>query len=200
MTKERLKSYLWLLGGAALLAGGLWSVNSAAQWIVATGRGANPAAALNLPPDIRAAAGPELSWLPDANDTGRVLEPFTRGQIEAAYLHAWHEWNVALASGDDTALATYFAQPALTALRDSVVGLAGSDGEITQRDRTHRLRLHFYSADGSIVAFSDERATVEQAVQDENGQMILLEKMSVHIDVIMFLDDGNWRVRHWVRR
>jgi hypothetical protein len=59
--------------------------------------------------------------------------------------------------------------------------------------------LHFYSADGSIIGFTDSGAAVARIVRDETGAIVFASESVETYDVVMFLDDGNWRVRQWLR-
>ncbi len=200
MTSFRLNLRIWMLLGLLLIAGGIWSFGHLSELIADAQRGADPATALNLAAAIPAEVRAELVWLPDDADTGRHMEPFTRRAVEAAYLLAWAHWNQSLAYGQATGLRTYFAGPGLAAARDGVDAWADSSWRVTQQNRAHALQLHFYAADGSIVSFTDIRAEVTQALHDGRGATVTEQVVTAAYDVVMFLEDGNWRVRHWVRR
>ncbi|NET73973.1 MAG: cellulase family glycosylhydrolase [Sphaerospermopsis sp. SIO1G2] len=70
---------------------------------------------------------------------------------------------------------------------------------LEQTDLSHRLQLHFYSADGSIVSFTARDVLVARVMRNETAVPILTEVTRADYNVIMMLEDGNWRVRHWVR-
>lgn len=199
MAKYRVKLAIWFLGGLLLVGGGIWFAGWVGDWAARSQRSADTASALNLPPDVPDEANSTLTWLPDDADTGREMEPLTRRQIESAYLRAWAQWNLALGRGETAGLATYFVGPGLTAVEAGVQAAADSGFLVDQRNLGHALQLHVYAADGSIVAFTDTRAKVSQAIRDGNGRVILAESLEAQYDVVMFLEDGNWRIRHWVR-
>lgn len=196
--KNHVKITLWLVFGLIFLIGGGWSLAATSSWAARARQQADPASALNLPPDVPPAAQADLVWLPDDADTGREMEPFTRRQIESAYLSGWGQWNESLALGEPVGLATYFVGPGLTAVRDNIAHLSQSGFRVAQRNDAHMLQLHFYAADGSIVAFTDTRAEILQLIEDGAGTAVSNETYVVRISVIMFLEDGNWRIRHWV--
>jgi hypothetical protein len=140
-----------------------------------------------------------VSWQPDAADTGRPLEDATRRAIEADYARAWVEWNLAYRNRTTGGLATYFTGPALDAIESSVRDALQAGGEILQTDTGHSLALHLYSADGTIVSFTDTRAEITQIALDSTGRQLLSSASLATYDVVMMLVDGNWRVQNWVR-
>lgn len=87
----------------------------------------------------------------------------------------------------------------ITSVSDNVLELADGGWQVEQSNQGHRLQLHLYSADGSIVAFTDHNAQVTQTIRDEDGAIVFSADSTSVYDVVMFLEDGNWRVRHWLR-
>lgn len=199
MKKIYVKLFLWLvllaLGAAALLG----TLRAIGELIVYFQAGADPATALNIVPNVPLDLKVELTWLPTTADTGREIEPFTRTQVESAYLRAWLQWNISYLRAEPYGLSTYFSGPALDAVQSSVTTINEQGGRIEQTDLTHHLDLHFYSADGSTVSFTDHDVSLVQIVRDAAGEPVLTGETTATYDVVMFLEDGNWRVRHWLR-
>ena len=200
MNKSRVKLILWGIGGLLLIGGIGYGVQRISLLWASFQQGADPASALNQSVAIPLELAAKLEWLSDAVDTGREMEPFTRYQIETAYLQAWRQWNLSFAKGEPTGLKTYFVEPALDMVGQTVVTTAAAGWQIEQVNTRHQLKLHFYAADGSIVSFTDQAAVMVQAVWDESGSLVMVEETAVALDVVMLLEDGNWRIRHWVRR
>lgn len=200
MNKTRLKILLWAAIGLVFVGAAFLAFRGVTQLIVYFQEGADPASALNIVPNVPPDLQTRLTWRPDDPDTGREMEPLTRRDIQSAYLRAWLQWNLSYEKGEPHGLSTYFVGPALAAVEQAVADVAAQGWQVDQIDTTHDLRLHFYAADGSIVAFTDERANVAQAVRDASGQEVLVDETDARYEVVMFLEDGNWRVRHWVRR
>lgn len=199
MSKTRVKIVIWLMlcGLAAGLA--LFLFSRLANVLTYFQEGADPASALNIVPNVPADLKVRLEWLPDDQDTGRQLEPFTRTQVESAYLRAWLQWNISYLKGEPFGLETYFVGPALEAVTEGVRAAHQQGWSLEQTDLEHQLRLHFYAADGSIVSFTAHDVLVAQLLRNEHGAPILAQTSQATYDVIMMLEDGNWRVRHWVR-
>ena len=131
VSKIHLKLLLWL---ALLLvaAGVLWLLLRGLGDLVAYfQRGADPASALNIVPNVPPDLHVTLAWLPDDADTGRAMEPYTRRQIEAGYLRAWLQWNLSYLKGEPFGLKTYFSGPALGGRLRS--GDAHGDGRLAHR-------------------------------------------------------------------
>jgi hypothetical protein len=142
-----------------------------------------------------APTGPEwLQWLPVDATSPRTLEQSRRDEIGFHYLLAQRELEYARVSEDASGLRTYFQAGAL---RDALEASSQPRARIVTWD--HRLRLHFYAPDGATVSFTDTHWSVQAL---EAGQQtpptfedVRFSRRSV--DVVMQLDDGNWRVYHW---
>ena len=142
-----------------------------------------------------APTGPEwLRWLPDDAASPRNLEPSRRDEIGFHYLLAQRELEYARVGEDASGLRTYFQNGAL---RDALEASLQPRARIVNWD--HRLRLHFYAPDGATVSFTDTHWGVQAL---ETGQQTPpkfedLRFSRRDVDVVMQLDDGNWRVHHW---
>lgn len=199
MSKVWLKRGIWLALMLISLVGIFLILKGAGAIITYFQEGADPGSALNIVPNKPPDYQTKVVWLPDDPDTGRVMEPFTRDQIEAAYIRAWLQWNLSQEKGSAYGLKTYFTGPTLDAISNAIQQSVSNGFKITQTTTEHHPQLHFYSADGSIVSFTEEGARVEQIIRDKSGQVILADERNSRYDVVMLLEDGNWRIRHMVR-
>ncbi len=187
---------------ALLGIGALWALGTLMTRLQS---GADPASALNIianaPPDLEK----RLVWLADrpAADQQRAMEPNTREQITGAYLRAWTQWNIALASGQQVGLTSYFAGPALAGVTYQVTTTVAAGWTLQQNNLHHALELHFYADDGSIVAFTDQNLQLVQHFQRSQANGLAAEafvsESSHRYDVVMLLQDGTWRVYQWQR-
>jgi hypothetical protein len=162
-------------------------------------KGSDPSSALNIVPNKPVDYQVKVDWAPDDSDTGRKMEPYTRELIEGAYVRAWLQWNLSQIKGEPFGLKTYFTGSALKAVSDSIQQAAAGGYKINQVTTLHRPKLHFYSADGSIISFTDEGARIAQIVTDQGGQVVYSDERDSVFKVVMLLEDGNWRVRYLVR-
>ena len=61
---------------------------------------------------------------------------------------------------------------------------------------SHNLNLEFYSADGKLAILTDRNVTgIEQIFQ--NDQMLLKRNFNEDYRIILLLEDGFWRIRHF---
>ncbi|MEI6043126.1 MAG: cellulase family glycosylhydrolase [Chloroflexota bacterium] len=199
MSKILIKQFIWGVL-AILVATTMWLLLSGlGSLLVYFQQGADPASALNIVPNIPPDLHVSVSWLPDDADTARKIEPFTRTQVESAYLRAWLQWNISYQKKKPYGLKTYFSGPALEAISNSISEVAAKGWQVEQVDTLHRLQLHLYSADGSIISFTDQEALVSQIIRDQTGAIVMTGETNTSYDVVMFLEDGNWHIRHWLR-
>ncbi|MEM7537086.1 MAG: cellulase family glycosylhydrolase [Chloroflexota bacterium] len=178
-------------------------------------QGADPAQALNIIPNVPPDLFVDIEWIDpeteqgaaegsaqqsnNGRDTGRVLNRYNRERIESAYLRAWLQWNISYARQAPYGLGSYFTGPALDAVTDAIETATKRGQRINQVDTKHSLKLHLYSADGTIVSFTDERAQVVRRIEDETGKVIYVGETTERYEVVMVLHQGRWRVRHWLR-
>ena len=199
MSKNRLKLILAFVVGVIGLMLAWWGLSGLMNLAAYFQEGADPAQALNIVPNVPPDWHSAVNWLPDDPDTGREMEPFTRTQIESAYQRAWLQWHLSYLRGEPYGLKTYFTGPAFAGVSDAVANLTASGYRLEQTDTEHTLKLHFYSADGSIVSFTDYAARTAQIVFGADENVILRNDDVASYEVVMLLEDGNWRVRHWRR-
>jgi hypothetical protein len=178
MRKNRLKLMLAL---GLLAAGGMTApalLGRVGAVVERAETGADPAGGLTplrIPVD-----GESIEWEPDA-ELPRLVEPGTRAAVAEAYL-------ISLALLDGTAvvaddeLAVHLTGPALAAA-------AAEETPVLVLDRSHRLRVVFYSADGQLIELEDE-ATRVLAV-DRRAVIQSEEAVSVLVQI-----DGTWHLRH----
>jgi hypothetical protein len=199
MPKTTLKFILWLFLSAVAISLAWVATSGVASIIAYFQQGADPAAALNilpnLPPDLHVA----IEWLPDDPQSGRPLDSFTRQQIELAYQWAWVQWNISYLRGEPYGLETYFTTPALNFVRKSVMDAAVDKLQIQQINTAHRLKLNLYSADGNLIAFTDQAAQISSIIQDSSNAVIFSGETRAAYEVVMLQQEGRWQIRDWVR-
>ncbi|MBX3010739.1 MAG: cellulase family glycosylhydrolase [Caldilineaceae bacterium] len=199
-SRQRLALELLLLG--LFLSLFLIAVLGVGRLLAYFGRGANPATILQLIPTAPVDLQERVIWLPDAPSaaTGRLLEPHVREQIAGAYLYGWAQWGIAYELQQPYGLTTYFAPPALNAVAAAVTSTVAAGWQVRQSNLQHTLALAFYSADGSIVAFTDHNAHLVQQLLRQDGTFVDVQESTHVYDVVMRLEDGAWRIRDLVRR
>jgi hypothetical protein len=173
MSKNRIKLAIFLAAVPVALLVLLLIFRALGGLIALFNTGANPAsifrgAELTLPQ-----AG-QARWIPDTGDTGNTMSDAQREAVLAAYWGGWAALARAYKTGLRTDLATYWAGGAYDGL-----DLSGS-GE----SAGHKLRLRYFSDDGTVAALDDVGFTLDPALE-----------IYASASVVMTLDSGYWRIR-----
>ncbi len=199
MSKTKLKLLIWLFLGCVVVGIGLGVVRFVSGLIQYFNEGADAASVLNIVPNVPVDLAVDFEWIEIEHNTGRELEPFTAKLIQGQYMRAWLQWNISYLKGAPLGLSSYFNGPAFDAITESIQFTHNEGWIMTHTDLDHDLELHFYSADGSIVSFTDHDVHVAEIIRDGDGSPITARVTKADYDVVMFLLDGVWKVRHWVR-
>ena len=151
---------------------------------------------------LHVSLGQELRYTPEVRwDTthveGRPIEKETLIKIERDYLNGWYVKNTALATNDPHGLADYFTDSAQTKIYDLLTFNKANGDAFEQTSLAHHPQLKFYSADGTQVMFTDHKVRLYRNSL-HNKTPILEQTRTASYEVIMLLEDGFWRVRHWI--
>jgi hypothetical protein len=201
MAKIHLKRWIWLIVSAAtagLIVGVLALVSGI---IVYFSSGADPSTALNLVPQLPADLDERLVWLPDhANAAeGRSLDPFTRQQIADAYLRAWAQLAISYELGRPYGLQSYFSGPALDLVTTTLTDTVAAGWTVRRSNIGHELELFFLSDGGTVVALTDQNNRLVQQLRHAQSGVDEVVESSDRLQLLMLLEDGNWRIRFWRR-
>ena len=144
----------------------------------------------------------ELSYTPEVIwDTtqveGRPMEKETLSKIELDYLNGWYVKNTALSTNDPNGLADYFTDSTQTKIYNLLTFNKANGTTFDQTSLAHHPQLKFYSADGTQIMFIDYNVRLYRK-SFHNGTPILEQTRTASYQVIMLLEDGFWRIRHWV--
>ena len=139
---------------------------------------------------------PEVLW--DTTQVeGRAMEKETLTKIERDYLNGWYFKNTALSTNDPHGLVDYFTDSARTKIRDLLSFNKANGNTFDQTSLAHHPQLKFYSADGTQVMFTDQNVRIYRK-SFHNGTPIFEQARTASYNVIMLLEDGFWRIRHWI--
>jgi len=146
--------------------------------------------AAELPPDLV----DEVVWLPDPGGLPREMEPLTRDAVTASWIRAWEQLEIVASTGDTSGVEVYFANSA----REGVLAQASQWSGRSVSQLGHDLQLTFYSEDGQIIGLSSVESRLQRSETRDEVEYTRGSRESY--DAVLVLDDGNWRVHHWVRR
>ena len=163
--------------------------------------GADRSSILNVPAILPETHVPKIKWLEDDAQTGREMEEYSRQTIMRDYIRGWYAQNISYMRGEPTGLKEYFTPAALTKVIHELKQIEKSDVQLQQTDIQHHIKLHYYSADGQIVSFTDKQLLLKQRIYSkETGKKVFNCDVLADYDVIMYLEDGYWRVKNWSRK
>jgi hypothetical protein len=156
--------------------------------------GADKASILHIQGGLEEIYVPEVEWQ-DLQNPGRPMEDQTLKEIEGDYLKAWYVRNIALSSNDSYGIADYYTDS--MRIKIERILTLNKDNNTTTRQTTlaHHLSLDFYSADGTLVVFTDHNVETYKEVWHDD-QLVLKKRNTNSYKVLMLLEDGFWRIRH----
>ena len=158
--------------------------------------GADRASRLHVSVEQEPSYTPEVIW-DTTRVEGRPIEKETLAKIELDYLNGWYVKNNALARSDPHGLADYFTDSARTKIFDLLTFNKNNGNTFEQTSLSHYPQLKFYSADGTQIMFVDQQVRLFRKSLLDNTP-IFEETRTATYKVIMLLEDGFWRVRHFI--
>ncbi|SCX99337.1 Cellulase (glycosyl hydrolase family 5) [Nonlabens sp. Hel1_33_55] len=183
---------LIVAGFLALFSGVLFGIS---QLLAYLNTGADRSTMLHLDLERENYYVPEVVWKSIENP-GRPMKPANKDKIEQDYLDAWFVKNQALLTGDDAGIYDHYTKSARAKVRELISYNAGENISIESTTLSHHLTLDFYSADGTLAVLTDREVRgVEQLYQ--NDEFIIQREFNNDYRIILLLEDGFWRVRHF---
>ncbi|PKA96964.1 cellulase (glycosyl hydrolase family 5) [Flavobacteriaceae bacterium MAR_2009_75] len=140
---------------------------------------------------------PKVVW-DTSRVEGRPIEPRTLAKIERDYLNGWYVKNTALFSNNRYGVKDYFTDSAQAKVSKILDYNSSNKSSFKQTTLEHNPKLDFYSADGTQIYFTDTNVELYQEAYD-NGVPILEKEETTSYKVIMLLEDGFWRIRHFTK-
>ena len=179
-------------GFIALFAGVLFGIS---QLLAYLNTGADRASMLHLDPKRENYYVPEVIW-ESIENPGRPLEPANQEKIEQDYLDAWYVKNQALFTGEDAGIYDHYTKSARAKVRELITYNKKEKISIESTTLRHNISLEFYSADGTVAVLTDRNVIgTEQIYQNE--KFVLQQDFNHDYRIILLLEDGFWRVRHF---
>ncbi|MGN6419555.1 MAG: glycoside hydrolase 5 family protein [Pseudobacter sp.] len=162
-------------------------------------RGADRTTALHIPsaePDLYT---PLVRWLPSVI-TGREPGSYNQQVIAREYIKSWYGRNYSQSTGKQVYMKDHFTDQEFLRYTANA-GTEQSGYTFQTASLQHRLRMHYFSQDGQIAAFTDENMISRTWLFSNNErERICSVSDTADFDVIMLLKDGNWRVTRMERK
>ncbi len=140
---------------------------------------------------------PEITWAPLRNK-GREMDEQTLAQIENDYLDAWYVRHIAYKTNQKAGIEDYYTESAreniYSYIKQNKLEKITIDGTTLE----HHLHLDFFSEDGQLVVLTDKNVLEYKRIY--NDKDLALETYEVaNYKMILLLEDGFWRIRHFIR-
>ncbi|MEJ1223733.1 cellulase family glycosylhydrolase [Sediminicola sp. 1XM1-17] len=158
--------------------------------------GADRSAMLHLGSPINEVYLPQIQW--ENNDNlGRPMEERTLQKIQKDYLSAWHVHNLALMNNEHYGIPDYYTDSIREKIYKIIDLNKASNTHIEKTTVAHHPKLEFYSADGTLVVFTDSNVVSFNRVFKDK-RMVIEHTDTSSYKIMMLLEDGFWRIRHMV--
>ncbi len=186
---------LLILSAVAIYGLVLLGISSAIAFM---NSGADRSFMLNLDVEMKSVYRPQVSIETGQNE-GRGIDATGLRKLQRDYLNSWYTRNEAFKYNDPILLKDYHTDSAYAKLK-RIIELNRSTGVIVEQTTlSHNISLDFYSADGRLAVISDRDVELYRKV-NKNGQIVSNTKDSSNFQVVLFLEDNYWRVRHFLRK
>ena len=141
---------------------------------------------------------PKIEWKP-LNNAGRRLNKQIISDLEKDYRNAWYVKNYALSKNDREAFDDFYTDSAKMHMQRTIDLNTTNNTTIKRTSLKHLLEAHFFSDDGQLFYFTDHEVVVQEAIFKNKKRVHQYETVSSY-DIVMLLEDGFWRIRHFVKR
>ncbi|CAM1342335.1 cellulase family glycosylhydrolase [Tenacibaculum amylolyticum] len=159
--------------------------------------GAERASILHLPIESVDVYLPKIEWS-SLENPGRPMEKQTLKEIQKDYLNAWHIKNIAYQENSPYGVKDYYTDSVQKNLHNTINYNKRHNINVQTTTLFHNPKLEFYSADGQLIAFTDENVLEYQRTFKDKKFVFETELVSTY-KVMMLLEDGFWRIRHLVK-
>ncbi|SNR16498.1 cellulase family glycosylhydrolase [Tenacibaculum jejuense] len=160
--------------------------------------GADRASILHLSVESNDVYLPKVTWS-SIDNPGRPMEEQTLKEIQKDYLNAWHIKNIAYRENNPYGIKDYYTDSVQKKLINTINYNKLNKVQVETTTLQHEPKLNFYSADGQLVTFTDENVVEYQRIH-KDGKFLFETELASTYKIMMLLEDGFWRIRHFVKQ
>lgn len=159
--------------------------------------GADRSSMLHLEKEAVNTYMPDIKW-ESLENPSRKIETRALMKIEKHYLFSYAVKNNALKNNVTGGIDDFFTENPRKNLKQIIKYNKDRNISIDNTTIEHHPYLDFYSEDGQQVVFTDKNVVEFQNIY-QNEKLISSVKDTATFQVLMVLEDGFWRIRHYVR-
>jgi hypothetical protein len=138
---------------------------------------------------------PEVTWV-SIDNPGRPLAHENQKKIEQDYLDAWFVKNLALENNNTDGIYDHYTKSAREKVNALIAFNTAQKIAVRSTILNHHITLDFYSADGTVAIITDRRVSGIEKIY-KNNKFITQREFNEDYRVILLLEDGFWRIRHF---
>lgn len=140
---------------------------------------------------------PNIDWDVTSNK-GREIDATTLSMIEDDYLDSWYVKILAFQTNTKTGIEDYFTKQA----RKNIYSLIDFNKEnnivVKSTSLEHHPKVNLFSEDGQLLVLTDEDVVEYKRIYKDDILISESKEKSTY-KVVLFLEDGFWRIRHLVK-
>ncbi len=140
---------------------------------------------------------PEVTWAP-LNNEGRPMDELILKKIENDYLDAWYVKLVAYKKNTTLGIKDYYTDNARENIFAFIELNIKENVTVESTTLNHHPTLEFFSEDGQLAVITD-KDVIEYKRVFKDGKLVLETKEKSTYKIIFLLEDGFWRIRHFVK-
>jgi len=159
--------------------------------------GADRSEMLNLNVETSDPYTPQVNWNTKPN-RGRSVSENKLSEIEKDYLNAWYVKQMAYNTNTKKAVKDHFTKRAREKINDIINHNKANNVKIESTTLSHNIDLNFFSEDGKIAVITDKDMIIHKRYLKNDKLLSKVDERATY-KVILFLEDGFWRIRHMVK-
>lgn len=140
---------------------------------------------------------PKVVWEP-LNNEGRQMDNQNLNALEKDYLDAWYVKQNAYYTNTTKGIKDYFTDSARKNIFDFIKLNKAENINIEATTLSHNPTLEFFSEDGQLTVITD-RNVVEYKRVFKDEKLVLETTETSTYKAVFLLEDGFWRIRHFVK-
>ncbi len=140
---------------------------------------------------------PKLHWQ-STNNEGRPIDSENLKAIQNDYLDAWYVRHVAYKTNTKNGIEDYFTDSARENIYQFIALNSSKNITVESTTLSHNITLEFFSEDGQLAVITDRDVQEYKRVFQNKKQLLETKEVSTY-KVVLLLEDGFWRIRHFIK-
>ncbi|WP_417558683.1 glycoside hydrolase family 2 TIM barrel-domain containing protein [Mesoflavibacter zeaxanthinifaciens] len=140
---------------------------------------------------------PKVHWQ-STNNEGRPIDSENLKAIQNDYLDSWYVRHVAYKTNTKNGIEDYFTDSARENIYQFIALNSSKNITVESTTLSHNITLEFFSEDGQLAVITDRDVQEYKRVFQNKKQLLETKEVSTY-KVVLLLEDGFWRIRHFIK-